>query len=96
MTDPLTRLPNVALFQDRLTGAINRARRAGTTVALLFLDLDDFKPVNDQYGHPVGDAVLRKVAQRRTRSTGRPTRSLASAATSSASFSKTSGTPKRR
>jgi diguanylate cyclase (GGDEF)-like protein len=62
--DSLTGLANRALFHDRLDGALARARRTGDTVAVMLLDLDDFKPVNDRHGHAAGDAVLRAVAQR--------------------------------
>jgi diguanylate cyclase (GGDEF)-like protein/PAS domain S-box-containing protein len=62
--DPLTALPNRRLFEDRLDQAIKTARRAGRQAALLYLDLDDFKPVNDLYGHAAGDLVLREVAMR--------------------------------
>ncbi|HLI02996.1 MAG TPA: GGDEF domain-containing protein, partial [Terracidiphilus sp.] len=56
--DDLTGLPNRRLFHDRLTGAIERARRTGSKTALLLIDLDHFKQVNDAVGHHVGDLVL--------------------------------------
>ena len=59
--DELTGLPNRRLFQDRLAGAIERARRTGTHVALLLIDLDNFKLVNDTAGHHVGDQLLKHV-----------------------------------
>jgi diguanylate cyclase (GGDEF)-like protein/PAS domain S-box-containing protein len=62
--DYLTGLPNRLLLYDRLELALNRFGRYGTPVALMFCDLDDFKPVNDRYGHHVGDAVLTEVADR--------------------------------
>ncbi|MEO6895485.1 MAG: GGDEF domain-containing protein [Caldimonas sp.] len=62
--DPLTGTPNRALMLDRLQGGISLARRRGTRVALLFLDLDGFKQINDTLGHAVGDEVLRTVADR--------------------------------
>ena len=62
--DYLTGLPNRLLLYDRLELALNRYARYGTAVALMFCDLDGFKPVNDVYGHQVGDAVLTEVADR--------------------------------
>jgi diguanylate cyclase (GGDEF)-like protein len=62
--DPLTDLPNRGILQDRLTHAQQLARRNGTRIALLFIDLDGFKPVNDRFGHAAGDAVLIELARR--------------------------------
>jgi diguanylate cyclase (GGDEF)-like protein/PAS domain S-box-containing protein len=62
--DPLTGLPNRVLFLDRLSHAIARLRRGESSVAVLFLDVDDFKTVNDRYGHRIGDDVLAQGAVR--------------------------------
>jgi diguanylate cyclase (GGDEF)-like protein/PAS domain S-box-containing protein len=62
--DPLTDLPNRTLFQDRLQSALTLARREKTSVALLYLDLDQFKQVNDDHGHTVGDLLLQELANR--------------------------------
>lgn len=62
--DALTGLPNRILFQDHLTRAILRAKREQNTVALLFIDLDQFKTVNDLAGHDAGDSVLKETGQR--------------------------------
>jgi diguanylate cyclase (GGDEF)-like protein len=62
--DPLTGLPNRALFSDRLRLALSRLRRTQTCLAVLFLDLDDFKSVNDALGHAAGDQFLVEVAAR--------------------------------
>ncbi|MEI6157464.1 MAG: diguanylate cyclase [Atribacterota bacterium] len=62
--DSLTGLPNRKLFQERLTQELARARRKMETVAIMFLDLDGFKTINDTYGHEIGDKVLCEVARR--------------------------------
>ncbi len=62
--DALTGLPNRALIMDRAEGMLARARRDGATPAAMFIDLDGFKAVNDTFGHPVGDELLRAVAAR--------------------------------
>lgn len=62
-TDGLTGLTNHRTFQERFAEMIERAARHGTKVALLLCDVDHFKKVNDNYGHPVGDEVLRRVAR---------------------------------
>lgn len=62
--DPLTGLPNRRLLQDRLHQAMSQAKRERSRLALLFLDLDKFKPVNDDFGHQAGDELLQAVAQR--------------------------------
>lgn len=62
-TDPLTGLANRALFRDHLAQALARLRRAGGAVAVLTLDLDDFKAINDRHGHEAGDDVLRAVGE---------------------------------
>lgn len=62
--DHLTGLPNRSLFDDRLQQALSRAQRANGSVALMFLDLDGFKKVNDRLGHEAGDEVLKEAARR--------------------------------
>jgi diguanylate cyclase (GGDEF)-like protein len=62
--DPLTGLPNRALFQRRLEQAVAEARQEGTSAGLLLIDLDDFKDVNDSFGHDAGDALLKETAAR--------------------------------
>jgi diguanylate cyclase (GGDEF)-like protein len=62
--DTLTEMPNRIFFLRHLEDVIGRAKVAGTTVTILFIDLDGFKPINDRYGHRVGDMVLRVVAHR--------------------------------
>ena len=61
-TDPLTGLPNRTLLLDRLESAIFNAKRHGNRVGLLFLDLNDFKQINDSFGHAAGDRALQLVA----------------------------------
>jgi len=62
--DNLTGLPNRVLFEDRLEHGIAQARRHRWTLAVMFVDLDKFKSINDTYGHQAGDAVLQTVAMR--------------------------------
>ena len=70
--DPLTGLPNRALLADRMKTAIGNARRYSSQLAVLFMDLDRFKPINDSLGHEIGDKLLKTVAER-MRSTVRET-----------------------
>ena len=62
--DYLTGMPNRVLLYDRLEQALARFHRYNQPVALLYLDLDRFKPVNDAYGHHVGDRVLQQISDR--------------------------------
>lgn len=62
--DTLTQLPNRRLFNDRLNQSLARAQREQSSLALMFIDLDKFKPINDTYGHEAGDSVLQAVARR--------------------------------
>ncbi|MDX1592681.1 MAG: diguanylate cyclase [Gammaproteobacteria bacterium] len=62
--DVLTALPNRTLYLDRLGQQIRLAKREGKELAVLFIDLDRFKPINDRYGHNVGDGVLKEIADR--------------------------------
>ncbi len=64
--DPLTGLPNRALLFERLVSAMHRCRRTRSLLAIMFIDLDTFKAVNDTFGHRIGDEVLMIVAQRLT------------------------------
>lgn len=62
--DPLTQLPNRRMFLDRFSKALAASRRSGRYGALMFIDLDNFKPLNDQHGHAAGDLLLVEVARR--------------------------------
>ena len=62
--DPVTNLANRALFVERVRHAVPRARREGARLAVIFMDLDDFKTINDSLGHAAGDAVLLEIAKR--------------------------------
>ncbi|MBF0269582.1 MAG: EAL domain-containing protein [Alphaproteobacteria bacterium] len=64
--DPLTGLANRILYEERIERALARAKRAALKVALLFLDLDGFKSINERFGHPVGDVLLQRLAERLT------------------------------
>jgi diguanylate cyclase (GGDEF)-like protein len=64
--DPLTGLPNRALLDDRLEQALARAKRSGRSIAVMLADLDRFKAINDTYGHPVGDQMLKAISGRLT------------------------------
>lgn len=64
--DPLTKLPNRLLVTDRVTHALQNSKREGSKIAVLFLDLDGFKNINDIYGHDAGDLFLKEVAKRIT------------------------------
>ncbi|AOV16224.1 hypothetical protein BJI67_03280 [Acidihalobacter aeolianus] len=64
LTDALTGLPNRAALEQRLEAALEQAKAAGTMLAVCVVDLDDFKPINDNYGHAIGDAVLSAFARR--------------------------------
>jgi two-component system cell cycle response regulator len=64
LQDPLTELPNRALFLDRLSVAMDRSRRTGLAPAIMFLDLDSFKQINDTLGHAAGDRLLSVLAER--------------------------------
>jgi diguanylate cyclase (GGDEF)-like protein len=67
--DVLTGLPNRALFNDRLEHGFAQAKRHGWTLAVMFVDLDDFKIINDSYGHDAGDGVLQTIARRLEKNT---------------------------
>ena len=62
-TDPLTGLPNSREFMERLEPELARSRRAGSPLAVMYIDLDNFKLVNDRYGHAAGDALLKDIAE---------------------------------
>jgi diguanylate cyclase (GGDEF)-like protein len=66
--DHLTGVANRALLDDRLAVAIADAKRSGELLGLIYLDVDDFKPINDRHGHDCGDEVLRIIAKRLTHS----------------------------
>jgi diguanylate cyclase (GGDEF)-like protein len=63
-TDPLTGLPNRRHLEEHLAGALSAARRHNQPLAVLFIDIDDFKRINDRFGYDVGDEVLRAVGER--------------------------------
>ena len=67
LCDALTRLPNRVALEEQLIAAVSRCERNNRRVAVLFVDLDDFKAINDQFGHQIGDRVLESVADRLSR-----------------------------
>lgn len=77
MTDALTGVANRRLFEEALKKEWSRARRSGDSIALLMLDVDHFKSYNDRFGHPAGDACLRRIAQQLIALGHRPTDLLA-------------------
>ena len=81
--DPLTGLPNRTLLLDRFENAISNAKRHGNRVALLFLDLNNFKQINDTFGHAAGDRALQLVADCLASWCAKPTRSVVMGATNS-------------
>ena len=85
MHDALTRLPNRGMFNERLASAIAVAQRHERTLAVLFVDLDRFKVINDTLGHEAGDEVLREVDPVSCAICGAATRWPGSAATNSSS-----------
>jgi diguanylate cyclase (GGDEF)-like protein len=64
LSDPLTRMPNRLLFEERLQSALAEADERALALAVLFIDLDGFKPINDSFGHVAGDSVLREIGRR--------------------------------
>ncbi|TMK32436.1 MAG: GGDEF domain-containing protein, partial [Actinobacteria bacterium] len=62
--DPVTALANRALFHDRVEHALERQTRDGRSISVLFMDLDDFKTINDSLGHAAGDRLLQEVGER--------------------------------
>ena len=93
--DPLTGLANRALFQDRVSTRCRAAADSETHVGVVFVDLDNFKTVNDSLGHSSGDLLLRSAAPARALSSRRSTRPPGSAATSSPSSSTTAELAKK-
>ena len=94
--DPLLDVLNRRGFERELKRALSHVKRYGTQAALMFVDLDGFKGINDRYGHGAGDALLKAVARELMATCGRPTSSAASAATSSVSSSGGSRRSRRR
>jgi len=64
LSDPLTRMPNRLMFEERLAAALAAADQEACALAVLFIDLDGFKPINDSFGHVAGDSVLREIGRR--------------------------------